>query len=154
MDKRRYVVPLFFPSLDLVHASAQAYSGSHHQPRSLPSLPPANSWTSATPSIGACLSPPIVSTYGWCPGPFLCSTYSNYFLLPRPFSPPISVLLLPSKLTPFVKDVGGALCINPGTLTKGGGGGTYAMLNIHPLPFDRLEKMAPGTEVRKNGWWE
>lgn len=57
------------------------------------------------------------------------------------------LLLLPSKLTPFAKDVGGALCINPGTLTKGGGGGTYAMLNIHPLPFDRLEKMAPGTEV-------
>ena len=85
----------------------------------------------------------------------MCSTYSNafsYLALSFPF--PKTVLLLPSKLTPFVKDVGGALCINPGTLTKGGGGGTYAMLNIHPLPFDRLEKMAPGTEVRKKGWWE
>ncbi|EKU20784.1 DNA polymerase alpha subunit B, partial [Nannochloropsis gaditana CCMP526] len=56
------------------------------------------------------------------------------------------VLLLPSKLTPFVKDVGGALCINPGTLTKGGGGGTYAMLHIHPLPAERLERMSPETE--------
>ncbi|EWM28950.1 hypothetical protein Naga_100389g2 [Nannochloropsis gaditana] len=66
--------------------------------------------------------------------------------LRMPITP--DVLLLPSKLTPFVKDVGGALCINPGTLTKGGGGGTYAMLHIHPLPAERLERMSPETEVQ------
>lgn len=48
------------------------------------------------------------------------------------------VLLLPSRLTPMAKNVNGALVVNPGTLTKGAAGGTYATLDIHPLDQDKL----------------
>ena len=43
------------------------------------------------------------------------------------------ILIVPSKLTPMVRDVLGTLVVNPGLLTKGVNGGTYAELNIHPI---------------------
>ena len=43
------------------------------------------------------------------------------------------MLLLPSKLTALAKDVFGTLVVNPGSLTRGVGGGTYAQLNIHAI---------------------
>lgn len=52
------------------------------------------------------------------------------------------VLLLPSKLAPFAKDVMGSLCLNPGALTKATSGGTYALLHVHPIPEPRLDAMA------------
>ncbi|XP_062499459.1 DNA polymerase alpha subunit B-like [Corticium candelabrum] len=42
------------------------------------------------------------------------------------------VLLLPSDLRVFTKDVAGTLCVNPGRLAKRHGGGTYARLMIFP----------------------
>jgi DNA polymerase alpha subunit B len=55
------------------------------------------------------------------------------------------VLLLPSRLAPFAKDVMGSLCLNPGALTKATTGGTYALLTIHPIPEARLNAMAGGS---------
>ncbi|XP_061642919.1 DNA polymerase alpha subunit B [Phyllopteryx taeniolatus] len=40
------------------------------------------------------------------------------------------VLLIPSELRYFVKDVIGCICVNPGRLTKGQAGGTYGRLLI------------------------
>ena len=57
------------------------------------------------------------------------------------------MLLLPSKLAPFAKDVGGSLCLNPGALTKATSAGTYALLTIHPIPPKRLDAMAGGPDA-------
>ena len=43
------------------------------------------------------------------------------------------VLILPSRLNALAKDVFGTLVVNPGPLTRGVGGGTYAQLAIHPV---------------------
>jgi DNA polymerase alpha subunit B len=46
------------------------------------------------------------------------------------------ILLLPSQLAPFAKlmpaDDGGALCLNPGKLTRNATGGSFALLSVHP----------------------
>ncbi len=52
------------------------------------------------------------------------------------------VLLLPSKLAYFARDVRGCLCVNPGKLSRGSSGGTFAELVVHPLPKAELEKSA------------
>ncbi|KAM9367169.1 LOW QUALITY PROTEIN: DNA polymerase alpha subunit B [Phaethornis superciliosus] len=44
------------------------------------------------------------------------------------------VLVTPSELRYFVKDVLGCVCINPGRLTKGQVGGTYGRLYLQPQP--------------------
>ncbi len=50
------------------------------------------------------------------------------------------ILLLPSKLACFVKDIaGGTVAINPGYLVKGAMGGTFAAMDIHPLKKEVLE---------------
>ena len=43
------------------------------------------------------------------------------------------VLITPSKLQPFARDVQGCLVLNPGHLSKGAGGGTFSQLTVHPL---------------------
>lgn len=43
------------------------------------------------------------------------------------------VLILPSRLAALAKDVYGTLVVNPGPLTRGVGGGTFAQLSIHPI---------------------
>lgn len=43
------------------------------------------------------------------------------------------VLILPSRLNPIAKEVFGSLVVNPGALTRGAGGGTFAQLAIHPI---------------------
>ena len=52
------------------------------------------------------------------------------------------ILLVPSKLAPFAKDVVGSLVINPGSLAKSTTGGTFSKIAVHPLPRDGLEKSA------------
>ena len=42
------------------------------------------------------------------------------------------VLVIPSDLRYFIKDVNGCCCVNPGRLTKGQVGGTYVRMNIKP----------------------
>ncbi|KAG5177638.1 DNA polymerase alpha/epsilon subunit B-domain-containing protein [Tribonema minus] len=61
-------------------------------------------------------------------------------LAPRGAAP--DVLLLPGRLAQFARDVRGCVCVNPGALTRGGGGGTYAALALHPLPRAELEAAA------------
>merc|ERR1712238_357881 len=47
------------------------------------------------------------------------------------------LLILPSKLTSFAKDVkGGTVVINPGHLVRGTVGGTYALVDLHPAKTD------------------
>ena len=58
------------------------------------------------------------------------------------------VLISPSKLTQLARESSGTLVINPGTLTKGTAGGTYAEMNIHPFPEAVLEEaQKKGEEV-------
>lgn len=49
------------------------------------------------------------------------------------------VLIAPSKLTQMARESSGTLVVNPGTLTKGSAGGTYAEMSIHPFPESVLE---------------
>jgi DNA polymerase alpha subunit B len=48
------------------------------------------------------------------------------------------VLIVPSRLTQFAKDVEGSLVINPGTLAKNVSGGTFATVSVHPLSVSEL----------------
>ncbi|KAH3758575.1 DNA polymerase alpha subunit B [Pelomyxa schiedti] len=43
-----------------------------------------------------------------------------------------SVLVLPSALSPFAEMVEGSLCVNPGRITKGAYGGTFAHITVTP----------------------
>lgn len=43
------------------------------------------------------------------------------------------VLILPSRLAALAKEVHGSLVVNPGQLTRGVGGGTFASLTVHPF---------------------
>uniref|UniRef100_A0A8C3SE12 DNA polymerase alpha subunit B n=1 Tax=Chelydra serpentina TaxID=8475 RepID=A0A8C3SE12_CHESE len=55
--------------------------------------------------------------------------YENFYnYVPLPVTP--DVLVAPSDLRYFVKDVLGCVCVNPGRLTKGQVGGTYSRLYI------------------------
>jgi len=54
---------------------------------------------------------------------------SQMWSLGLPCSP--DVLLVPSKLTPFVRGVGSTLAINPGHLCRGNVGGTYARITVN-----------------------
>lgn len=47
-----------------------------------------------------------------------------------PYNP--DILILPSDLRYFAKDILGCLCVNPGRLAKGLVGGTYAKLRVKP----------------------
>ncbi|KNC51993.1 DNA polymerase alpha subunit B [Thecamonas trahens ATCC 50062] len=48
------------------------------------------------------------------------------------------ILILASDLRYFVKDVDGAVVVNPGRLTVGSAGGTFARLTVHPMPEDDI----------------
>ena len=54
------------------------------------------------------------------------------------------ILLVPSKITPFVKEVMGVVVINGGTLAKGNTGGTFANILIHPMHREVLDKAEEG----------
>jgi DNA polymerase alpha subunit B len=56
------------------------------------------------------------------------------------------VLVIPSKLTYMAREVLGSLVINPGHLTKGSSGGTFAELNIHPMNEKMLRDKLLGEE--------
>jgi DNA polymerase alpha subunit B len=43
------------------------------------------------------------------------------------------VIIIPSKLKPFAKQVSKTLCVNPGHLVKGSSAGSYARLIAHPF---------------------
>ncbi|KAI2497576.1 DNA-directed DNA polymerase [Fragilaria crotonensis] len=55
------------------------------------------------------------------------------------------VLILPSKLAWFARAVcDSTVVVNPGHLAKGPSGGTYAVMNIHPLDREVLEAAGGG----------
>ena len=43
------------------------------------------------------------------------------------------ILIVPSKLNPFVKEVMDSVVVNPGALTKNTTGGTFAVMDIYPM---------------------
>lgn len=49
------------------------------------------------------------------------------------------VLLLPSKLSTMAKEVGGTVVVNPGFLSKGSSGGTFAEILVHPMKESELQ---------------
>jgi DNA polymerase alpha subunit B len=63
------------------------------------------------------------------PPPGLNVVYDHHENLALPVTP--DVMLLPSELRHFIKNVKGSLIVNPGKLSKHGSGGTYSRLAIH-----------------------
>jgi DNA polymerase alpha subunit B len=63
------------------------------------------------------------------------------------------VLICPSRLMHMAADCGGTLVVNPGSLTKGMHGGTFAQLDINPLDVDGLrnKKVADPNEEIAHG---
>lgn len=43
------------------------------------------------------------------------------------------IIITPSDLTVFAKNISGCICVNPGMMCKGSTGGTYANITIDPL---------------------
>lgn len=57
------------------------------------------------------------------------------------------ILIIPSKLAQMARDGHGSLIVNPGQLTKGAHGGTFAELSIHPIRDGDLRQLiAEGKE--------
>jgi DNA polymerase alpha subunit B len=59
------------------------------------------------------------------------------------------ILIVPSKLNPFVKEVmNGTVVVNPGALTKNSTGGTYAVMDVHPMKKEKVEEaLAEGADL-------
>lgn len=57
------------------------------------------------------------------------------------------ILITPSKLNPFVKEIMDSVVVNPGALTKNTTGGTFAVLDVHPLKQEQLEAVSEEEEV-------
>ena len=57
------------------------------------------------------------------------------------------ILIMPSRLTLIAKETMGTLIVNPGQLTKGKGGGTFAEITIHPISKTDIQdaSIASGT---------
>ncbi|XP_076015549.1 DNA polymerase alpha subunit B [Genypterus blacodes] len=53
------------------------------------------------------------------------------------------VLIIPSELRYFIKDVVGCICVNPGRLTKGQVGGTYGRLLVQHAASDDGKRVSP-----------
>jgi len=59
------------------------------------------------------------------------------------------ILLVPSKLSYFAKDVGGSVVINSCSLSKGTTGGTFASISIKPVPRETVEGAADLKKARE-----
>lgn len=59
------------------------------------------------------------------------------------------VLVLCSQIRYFASAVDNVLCVNPGRVTQGTSGGTYAKLAVHPAPTSFFQTRAlPGSAAR------
>ncbi|XP_068922369.1 DNA polymerase alpha subunit B isoform X1 [Petaurus breviceps papuanus] len=58
------------------------------------------------------------------------------------------ILIIPSELRYFVKDILGCVCMNPGRLTKGQVGGTFGRLYISRQPAHTSERKSPCTAAQ------
>ncbi|XP_040265898.1 DNA polymerase alpha subunit B isoform X1 [Bufo bufo] len=63
----------------------------------------------------------------------------NYAIMP--VTP--DVFIIPSELRFFIKDISGCICINPGRLTKGMVGGTYARFLVKKEKTGTAERKSP-----------
>jgi DNA polymerase alpha subunit B len=63
-----------------------------------------------------------------------------YGQIQLPVSP--DVLILPSKLNPFVKEVNGTLVVGPGALCKAKAAGYFAKMEIAPMPAEMIAEAA------------
>ena len=57
------------------------------------------------------------------------------------------VLIIPSKMVTFAKVTLGCLVINPGWISKGTTGGTFASIDIYPMKRERLDALSEGVEI-------
>ena len=57
------------------------------------------------------------------------------------------VMLLPSDLMTFVREVGDTTVINPGRLTKGKGPGTYSLFQLRKGEGNKLETKVEITRI-------
>lgn len=53
------------------------------------------------------------------------------------------VLITPSQLKLFAKEIDGVVCVNPGTIVKGEAAGSYANITIDPLLLPNGNDGAP-----------
>ena len=61
------------------------------------------------------------------------------------------VLIVPSKLASFATPVlDNTVVVNPGHLTKGTTGGTYAVMEIHPMKREALDQSADDVQLQHN----
>jgi DNA polymerase alpha subunit B len=59
------------------------------------------------------------------------------------------ILIIPSRLTAFASSVlDSTVVVNPGHLVKGTTGGTYAMMDIHPMKRERLDDAKDDVKVQ------
>uniref|UniRef100_A0ACB8G934 DNA polymerase alpha subunit B n=1 Tax=Sphaerodactylus townsendi TaxID=933632 RepID=A0ACB8G934_9SAUR len=89
------------------------------------------------------LSPLIPSSYYplYPPAEEINIDYENFYHYAKlPVSP--DVLITPSDLRYFIKDILGCICMNPGRLTKGQVGGTYGRLYVQQQ-IHREERKSP-----------
>ncbi|KAJ3016260.1 DNA-directed DNA polymerase alpha subunit pol12 [Thoreauomyces humboldtii] len=57
------------------------------------------------------------------------------------------VLVVGSRLQYTARKVEGCICVNPGLLVKGRGGGTFSKFTIWPLDMDRIRESVPAADV-------
>ena len=57
------------------------------------------------------------------------------------------ILIVPSKLASFCKNVSGCVVVNPGQLGKGKVGGTYGTMAIYPMDRNHLEEIDSDVEL-------
>lgn len=57
------------------------------------------------------------------------------------------LLVVPSTLPPFVYNVDGVLCVNPGRLVRHEAAGTYALIHVHPQPPGHSTPLAARARV-------
>lgn len=86
------------------------------------------------------------SYYPLFPAPINLNWQQSWDMPCRP-----DLLICPSKLSPMGKVVlDSTLVVNPGPLTRDTTGGTYAALQVHPLPRETLEETDPQVDVPHN----
>lgn len=61
------------------------------------------------------------------------------------------ILIVPSRLSPFATSVlESSIVLNPGQLTKGSSGGTYSMMDIHPMKSEKLDNASDTVQLPHN----
>mmetsp|Transcript_8707 Transcript_8707/g.20850 ORF Transcript_8707/g.20850 Transcript_8707/m.20850 type:complete len:644 (-) Transcript_8707:254-2185(-) len=61
------------------------------------------------------------------------------------------ILIVPSRLSPFATSVlESTVVLNPGHLTKGSSGGTYAIMDIHPIKREKLDGAGDDVQLLHN----